>query len=252
MQQLADRLVERLDPSRVKVHCRSQIESLNREPSAGWSATVVDATLNTRRRESYQGVIVAAPAYRAAAMLADADPRLSSLLDEIPYAGCVVVNLAFERDAIAHPLDSFGFIVPHIENRAVLACTFSSVKYAERAPQGRALLRLFLGGGCRPEVLDWSDDRVIQEARAELRELLDIERPPLFWRVNRWHRSMPQYHLGHLARVAQIDAAVTTHPRLELAGNAYQGVGIPHCIRSGRQASERLSAVLKHDRQPHG
>ena len=134
--------------------------------------------------------------------------------------------------------------MPHIERRSVLACTFSSIKYAERAPEGTALLRLFLGGGCNPDVLDWPDERVLQVVRTELKELLGVKRPPLFSQIKRWRRSMPQYHLGHLSRMQRIEERMRRLPGLELAGNAYRGVGIPHCVRSGQQASERLASVL--------
>jgi oxygen-dependent protoporphyrinogen oxidase len=250
MQQLADTLVESLAPSRVQIHYRSRVEQLFPETPDGWAAAIVDEATGDRRRETFAGVVVATPAYQAAALLGETDPQLTDLLNQIPYAGCVVVNLAFERDAIPHPLDSFGFIVPHVERRSVLACTFCSVKYAERAPEGKVLLRVFLGGGCRPEVLDWSDERVLQVVRSELQELLRVERQPLFSRITRWQRSMPQYHLGHVQRVKQIEERVEGLSGLELAGNAYRGVGIPHCIHSGQQASDRLAAVLNETHSP--
>jgi oxygen-dependent protoporphyrinogen oxidase len=189
-------------------------------------------------------VIVAVPAYHAGAMLQESDPELSQLLEDIPFAGCVVVNLAYDRQAIAHPLDSFGFVVPHTEKRPLLACTFSSVKYADRAPEGAVLLRGFLGGACFPEALEWSDERLIETVHEELDQLLRISQPPMMSRIMRWRRSMPQYNLGHLQRVEQIEQLVEKVDRLELAGNSYRGVGIPHCIRSGQQASERLVAAL--------
>ncbi len=250
MQQLVDSLVKGLDPRRVHIHCRSRVEKLLSKTSEGWVVDIVNAATRNARRETFAGVVIATPAHQAAGLLADADPHLSGLLEEIPYAGCVVVNLAFERDAVAHPLDSFGFIVPHVERRSVLACTFCSVKYAHRAPDGGTLLRLFLGGGCHPEVLDWSDERVVGVVRSELQDLLGVERPPLFSRIKRWRRSMPQYHLGHLPRVQRIEERVRGLPGLVLAGNAYHGVGIPHCIRSGKLASERLVAALNETCQP--
>jgi oxygen-dependent protoporphyrinogen oxidase len=113
------------------------------------------------------------------------------LLSAIPYAGCVVVNVAYDQQALPRDLDSFGFVVPHVEQRPVLACTFSSVKYAERAPEGKVLLRAFLGGDCFPEVLDWSDEKILQTVRNEVHQLLGIEAAPLFSRIKRWPRAMP-------------------------------------------------------------
>ena len=99
-----------------------------------------------------------------------------------------VVNLAYERDAIGHPLDSFGFVVPHVENRPVLACTFSSIKYSDRAPDGKVLLRAFLGGAVHPEAVEWSDERLVQTVHDELKGLLGVNQPPLFSRIKRWRR----------------------------------------------------------------
>jgi oxygen-dependent protoporphyrinogen oxidase len=211
----------------------------------GWSVQVKEKGAQDSRREHFSGVVVAAPAYHAGSMLQKADQELSQLLAEIPYAGCVVVNLGYDRQAFPHPLDSFGFVVPHVEKRSVLACTFSSVKYAERALDNRVLLRAFLGGACFPEVLQWSDERILQTVQDELRQLLQVSEPPLFSRIKRWHRAMPQNGLGHSQRVERIEQFVEKLPRLELAGNCYHGVGIPHCIRSGQQASDRLLKALQ-------
>ena len=247
MRQLVDALEDQLKSGQVQIHSSTAVERLHRESSGGWAAEVVDAG-GQRRRESFRGVIVATPANQSAPMLADVDPELSRLLNEIPYAGCVVVNLAYQRDAIPHALDSVGFVVPHVEHRHVLACTFCSVKYSERAPAGTALLRVFLGGGCRPETLDWPDDEVLRVVGVELKALLGIERSPMFSRIHRWRGAMPQYHLGHLDKVEQIDERVAQLPGLELAGNAFRGVGIPHCIHTGQQAVERLAAAIRETR----
>lgn len=244
MRQLIDSLVEHLDSTRVHFHYQNRVEQLHAERPHGWNLNIIDETTGQRHRESFAGIILATPAYQAAKLLADMDPHLGGLLDSIPYAGCVVVNLGFNRDAVPHPLDAFGFIVPHVEGLSVLACTFSSVKYAERAPGGKVLLRLFLGGGCFPEVLDWSDEHVLHVVRHELQQLLGIVNPPLFARITRWGHSMPQHQLGHLQRVEQINQRLDALDGLEVAGNAYRGVGIPHCIHSGQQASERLLAAL--------
>lgn len=237
-----DALVSQL--SRCRILCNQRVKSLARHEQ-GWSVHVEDDGTGAARHEVFAGVIVAVPAYHASSLLDAVDQDLAGLLADIPYAGCVVVNLAYPRAAIPHPLDSFGFLVPHAERRPVVACTFSSVKYAERAPQGKVLLRAFLGGACHPEVLEWPDERVVQTVRDELRQLLGVRESPLFSRIKRWRRAMPQYHLGHLQRVERIEQLADKLPGLGLAGNAYRGVGIPYCIRDGQQASERLSAALK-------
>ncbi len=221
-----------------------QVRAVSKQQD-GWSIHFAEGGAEESRQESFAGVILAVPAYQAGSMLQQADPDLSHLLAEIPYAGCVIVNIGYEREAIPDPLDSFGFLVPHVEQRPLLACTYSSIKYAQRAPHGKVLLRAFLGGACFPEVMHWSDAKVLQTVQDELCRLLRINDPPLFSRIKRWRRVMPQQILGHAERVHQIERSVAMLPGLELAGNAYHGVGIPHCIRSGQAASERLVQSLQ-------
>ena len=220
-----------------------QVLSLSRADN-GWVLEIQPTGNAETRQQAFAAVILAVPAHHAGSMLQSADRELSLALNEIPYAGCVVVNLAYDRDAFPRELDNFGFLVPHVEQRPVLACTFSSVKYADRAPQGKVLLRAFLGGACREEVMQWSDENVVQTVQDELRQLMHVSKPPLFSRIKRWHRAMPQCVLGHAHRVERIEQLAEKHPNLELAGNAYHGVGIPHCIRSGQQAAERVLAGL--------
>lgn len=186
------------------------------------------------------GVILAAEALHAAAIVAALDPQLSELLAGITYASSAVVTLAYRRDEIAHPLDGFGFVVPSAEHRPILACTFSSVKFPGRAPGGRVLLRAFLGGALAPEALDQDDTGLTRTAQQEVTALLGARTTPHLVRVHRHPRSMPQYCVGHLDRVAAIEARAGRHPHFALAGAAYRGVGIPDCIHSGEDAAERV------------
>ncbi|HYP00681.1 MAG TPA: protoporphyrinogen oxidase, partial [Pyrinomonadaceae bacterium] len=185
-------------------------------------------------------VCLALPAYASARLLAPVDAELAAELDAIPYASTATVNLAFRRADIPHPLDGFGFVVPFVERRKIIACTFSSVKFAHRAPAGHALLRAFVGGALQPEMYALDEGQMIDAVREDLRALLGIERAPLFAHVERWPRSMAQYHLGHLARVARIRERLRRFPTLQLAGNAYGGAGIPDCIRSGHAAAKEI------------
>jgi oxygen-dependent protoporphyrinogen oxidase len=226
------------------VHLERQVEQIICEASGVWRVEHTDRGSGNRLALACQGVIVALPANRAAPVLASVDQKLGKLLAEIPYAGCVAVNMAFERQAVPHALDGFGFVAPHVERRSVLACTYSSVKYAGRAPDGKVLMRAFLGGACFPEVLEWPDEKILSAVSEDLRSLLNVRAEPLFTRIARWPETMPQYLVGHLQKVDRIEQLVGTIDGLEVAGNAYRGVGIPHCIRSGQQASERLVAVL--------
>ncbi|MDQ1590307.1 MAG: protoporphyrinogen/coproporphyrinogen oxidase [Pyrinomonadaceae bacterium] len=183
---------------------------------------------------------LALPAYASARLLGGVDAELAVELAAIPYASTATVNLAFRRRDIPHPLDGFGFVVPYVERRNALACTFSSVKFAGRAPADHALLRAFVGGALQPEMYALDDERMIAAVQADLRALVGIERAPLFAHVERWPRSMAQYHFGHLARVARIRRRLQHFPTLQLAGNAYGGAGIPDCIRSGHAAAAEL------------
>ncbi len=242
MGQLVNSLAEQL--TGCQIHTNQRVECILPHKGGTWRVDVVDGTTANRWQETFDGVIVALPAPHASPFLKQANPELAALLTQIPYAGCLVVNLAYDRETIPHPLDSFGFVGPHIERRSVLACTFSSIKYPGRAPDGKVLFRAFLGGDCFPEVLEWTDQRVLQVVQDELRHLLGVRGQPLFSRIVRWRQSMPQYHVGHLQLVEKIELRVKTLPGFELAGNSYRGVGIPHCIHSGEQASERLVASL--------
>jgi oxygen-dependent protoporphyrinogen oxidase len=191
---------------------------------------------------SFDAVIVALPAHAAAAIMQSFDAELASELAAIPYAGCAVVSFGFDRRQISHRLDGFGFVVPEVESRPIIAGSFASLKFAGRAPGDHVLIRAFLGGALRPELLERSDAELIGIAQQELTELLGICGEPLVTDVARWPRSMPQYHVGHLARVDRIEQLMATHPGLELAGNAYRGVGIPQCIASGQAAAARIAA----------
>jgi protoporphyrinogen/coproporphyrinogen III oxidase len=181
-------------------------------------------------------VCLAVPAYVAARLLENVNSRLASELSAIKYASTATINFAYPRDAIKHPLNGFGFVVPFIEKRSLIACTFSSVKFPGRAPEDHVLLRAFAGGALQPEMFDAPEARIEED----LCELLGITGRPLFTEVAKWERSMPQYEVGHLDRVTQIETELERMPSLTLAGNAYRGAGIPDCIRSGEAAAETL------------
>jgi oxygen-dependent protoporphyrinogen oxidase len=190
------------------------------------------------------GVVITTPAYHAAALTETVDPVLSSQLSQIEYASSVVVNLAYRRADVPHPLDSFGFVVPAMEKRSLIACSFSSVKFAGRAPEGHVLLRCFLGGALQPEMFHLDNGALIETLCHEMRELLGIASPPSLAHISRHPKSMPQYPVGHLQHVASIHAQLENHRGLFLAGNAYGGVGIPDCVRSAEEAAEQLVAAF--------
>jgi oxygen-dependent protoporphyrinogen oxidase len=181
-------------------------------------------------------VVLAVPATVAADLLASVDRPTERLLLQIPYADVATVNVAVRRDRLEHPLDGFGFVVPSRENRAVTGCTFSSVKFAGRAPEGFALLRAFVGGA----ILRGDDDEVRAAVTRDLRDFLGLQGDPEWMVVRRYPAAMPQYRLGHVDRVREIFRRIAAIDGLELAGNAYGGIGLPDCVASGESAAQRI------------
>jgi oxygen-dependent protoporphyrinogen oxidase len=192
--------------------------------------------------ESFEAdaVCLAVPAYTAAKLLENIDHGLASQLNAIKYASTATINFAYPRAAVQHPLNGFGFVVPFVEKRSLIACTFSNVKFDNRAPDDHVLLRAFAGGALQPDVFALDESQLVTRIEADLRELLNIDRKPLFTEVAKWERSMPQYDVGHLDRVQAIENEARGVTGLALAGNAYRGAGIPDCIRSGEAAAEFL------------
>lgn len=231
MQSLIDAIAQRLPAGSVRLGCA--VDGMQRD--GRW-------TIRTGDGQSLEAdaVVLATPAHQAARNLASIDAALGEELRGIPYASSATVSLAYRQDQLARPLDGFGFVVPLIEARAIVACTYSSMKYPGRAPAGHVLVRAFVGGALQEEMFHQDDASMALSVRQELRELLGISSEPLLTRIHRHAGAMPQYRVGHLERMARIDAAVARHPGLALAGNAYRGVGIPDCIHSGEMAAEAV------------
>ena len=189
-------------------------------------------------------VILATPAFVSADLVAGFDAGMAEALSAIPHVSTATVSVAYPLAQIPRPLDAHGYLIPRVEDRPFLACTFTSVKFQHRAPEGFALIRAFVGRAGQEDVLHGSDEDLLALVRAELRRTLGISAYPLLSRVFRWPKGMPQYTLGHLERVAQIEQCLSAHPGLSLAGNAYRGVGIPDCIASGEAAAEQVTTFL--------
>jgi oxygen-dependent protoporphyrinogen oxidase len=188
-------------------------------------------------------VVIATPAFVTAELVARAAPDLSRALAGIRYVSTATVSLAFRRSEFGDPLKGVGFIIPRKENRKISACTFSSIKFANRAPDGQVLLRCFVGGPGHEEALERSDVQIIADARQELAALLGMRAEPTLARVFRWPKGNAQYDVGHLERVSQMHQMCPAG--LFLTGSAYEGVGVPDCIHQGQQAADRVLAYLR-------
>ncbi|HET6973308.1 MAG TPA: protoporphyrinogen oxidase [Pyrinomonadaceae bacterium] len=232
MQVLVDAITQ---VTRINADLRVKTSAQRLSFDHGW-------TITTDKDEQIKAdaVCLAVPAYVAASLLSDRDEGLAQKLRQIKYASTATINFGYRREAIAHPLNGFGFVVPFVEKRSLIACTFSSVKFSGRAPDGQVLLRAFAGGALQPEIFALDEQEISRRVEADLRELLGIREDPRFIETAKWERSMPQYEVGHLDRVSEIEKLASALPGLSLAGNAYRGAGIPDCVRSGEAAAEYL------------
>ena len=181
-------------------------------------------------------VVVATPAHAAAKLLRPASAELAALLDQVPYTSSVTLSLGYRKATFDHPLNGFGFLVPKRERKLMAACTWVGNKFSYRVPDGMVLLRCFMGG----DALSETDASLVEAARGELRRIMGLEAEPVFNSIARWPHSMAQYSVGHEARVARLEAIVASMPGLHLAGNAYHGIGIPDCVKMGKEAAARI------------
>jgi oxygen-dependent protoporphyrinogen oxidase len=246
MAEIVEALVARLPAGTVR--CDAPLTRLERLPGGRWALGVGGSAGEGTTADA---VILATPAPATARLLAGVDPGLSALVGRIESTGCAVVSLGYRREQVAHPLDGFGFVVPLVERRSILSGSFASCKFPGRSSEGFVLIRAFLGGASRPDLLERPDDDLIETAHGELARLLGIGGGPLLRQLDRWPEVMPQYHVGHLDLVRSIEERAAELPGLALAGNAYRGVGVPQCIRSGEQAAERTAALLTQPGRDH-
>lgn len=214
---------------------RGEVEAVSRAGDA-YEVKIGDA------RIAANAVIVATPSWQAARMLRGLDATLANSLEAIPYNSSMTVSLVYDRKQIKHPLKGFGFLVPKVERQTMAACTWVGTKFNHRVPKEKALLRCFVGGDAH---LAQTDEKIVEQVLVDLRRLMGIDTQPSFFRVTRWERSMAQYTVGHAARVQQIQDLRAKWPGLYLAGNAYQGIGIPDCIQSGRAAARAVIAAAQ-------
>jgi len=197
-----------------------------------------NVTLDTGEAIEANSVILATPAFISATLLASFDPTLASTLREIPYVSTATVSTAYRQSDLTRELDGYGYVIPRLEGRKALACTWTSTKFPHRAPDGYALIRVFVGRAGQD--IPWNEIELLALAKEELKLTLGITAEPLLLRVFMWENAMPQYNLGHPEILKRIDATLKNHPGLALAGNGYRGIGIPDCIHSGELAVNKI------------
>jgi protoporphyrinogen/coproporphyrinogen III oxidase len=231
MQQLIEAVVQRLDKKCLLLN--AAVQSIRCEDNR-W---VVSAGMKT---DVYDAVIIALPAHSAAQILSAASPELAAELAGIGYTSSITVALGYDRAVRQSLPPGFGFLVPRSEGKQLLAATFVHNKFPHRAPEDRALLRCFFAGSNAEKIWPQSDDAIVSTVRSELQQILGLRTEPLFSRVYRWKSAMAQYGVGHLERLDRIEHLRQHLPGLALSGNGYRGIGIPDCVRSGRDAAEQL------------
>jgi protoporphyrinogen/coproporphyrinogen III oxidase len=235
MQQMVDALSTKISVASMRLNSRiNSVEFINGE----W------IVLNDRESGRFDAVILAVPAYIAASIMENSSTDLARLLREIPYSSSITVAMGFDRTFFRELPKGFGFLVPRSEEMHTLAATFVHQKFPFRAPSNLALVRCFMGGSRDEQIFELDDEASKKIAQEELRQILRIDAEPGFTRIFKWKNAMPQYFVGHKQRLEQIESLASQLPKLALVGNAYSGIGIPDCIRSGQNAASRMLTAL--------
>jgi len=234
MQQMVDALLACLDANSLRAS--TLVQSVIPQ-EGGWTVSA------GYQSDQFDALIIATPAPAASVLLQMADQNLSRELGEIRYSSSVTITLGYDHNVRRSLPPGFGFLVPRSEGRRMLAATFVHNKFPHRAPESRALIRCFLGGSRDEHILHSSHDEILKIVRDELKQILGLAAEPLFARIYKWKGAMAQYCVGHHERVQRIESLRKKLPGLALAGNAFTGIGVPDCIRSGKEAAIKMLAA---------
>ncbi len=237
-------IVDRLSEAHIAL--KAPVQQIAPVGNGGWKVLIGGSQPQTI---DVDGLILATPARRNAKLLQKIDAELASNFIKIPYGSCALVSIGFLREQIGHRLDGFGFVVPSIEGRKILSCSFSSIKYAGRAPEGHVLLRVFVGGAMQSELVELDDEQLKKMVVRELSDLLAIRGQPMLCHITRQIQAMPQYYLGHEQLIERIEKQVNQLPNFAVASNVLHGIGIPNCVQAGERAAEKVLSELS--KSPH-
>jgi len=244
MQLMVDRIAERLPEGSVREN--TSVDTIVKNDDSTWNVTTGEGTT-----ETYDAVVLATPSYESGRLLEPIDAETAGMLSSIEHSSTAVLTVCYDREQVGHKLDGLGIVVPAVADSPILAISLSSRKYPHRAPEGKVLLRVFVGGVRYPELVDMEEEPLQEFVLKDLAKLLKVEGDPLLVRSARWRRNMPQYFVGHLDLVDRIEQGVSEIENLEVIGNALHGVGIPDCIHTAELAVNRLFGIEETDTTKH-
>jgi oxygen-dependent protoporphyrinogen oxidase len=236
LQTLVNALVQALDAADLRTG--ESVKAIQRLENR------IEVVFEDGHSEMVDGVILTAPAYQAAKLLAHLPA--SEKLKKINYVSVANVIMAFDLKDIPITMDGSGFLIPRKEARTITACTWTSAKWLHTAPEGKALLRCYVGRSGEEDWVNWEDQELVQRVRKDIAELMGIHAEPQFVEITRMPHSMPQYPVGHLDMVAEFRSKLAeVIPGVYVTGAGFHGVGIPDCIGQGKEASLQLTHYLQ-------
>lgn len=233
-----DRLGEKIGFEKIQL--KKRVERIDKDGKGCYQIYISDGSIIEG-----ESVIITTPSFITAKIVKNIDPRASEILTSIPYVSSATVSLAYHRSHIDHPLNGFGFIVPRKENRKIMASTWSSVKFNNRAPENFVLLRVFVGGANNEELVYLNDHDMLKIVRDELREIMGVNEEPVLKKIYRWEKSMPQYLVGHLNKIEELEERISNQSGLFLTGCAYRGIGISDVVHEAEITADKVISFLK-------
>ena len=244
LSELIQALVKRLTESGVQLMTGTDCQNVQASASINGKFSI---TLKNETVLTADAIVLATPAYQTAHIIRKFQPEVANLLEQIPYTSTATISMAYPSEAVAGRIRGFGFVVPRKEQRPILAGTWTSLKWPYRSHKEEMLIRCYVGGRGREHILEKTDVEIVESIRQELESIVGITSRPNYTEVHRWVRGMPQYVIGHQARIAKIQEFLVPWPTFHVSGAGLYGIGIPDCIREGRRVAERLiqSSVSK-------